>query len=344
MPAVYPSSHNVFVPSHEATGKMVVDYARNINDFAVNRYAQVVPARQVSGYYLEMTIEEAARILDADLKNFVWPDGQTAPEAVEGTEAHEFKPFSCTRYTYGFMLGDQTVEEASWDIVAQHSSLKARQAMTARTQLAINALSGATLPTGHTIDVSGIEAGKWSGSDSTKLTIKKSLEQAAEVILDDTLAAVDPARDLKLVINSNLAKAISTSQELVDYIKGSPVALAQLRGELPGRNVMYGLPDRLYGFELEVEATRKVTSKKGGTRAVSQILGNTEAYMVSRPGSLVGVAGAPTFASLVIFAREEMTVETRRDEDNRRTKGRVVENIVAKAVALAATVKFTNCQ
>jgi len=349
MPAVYPSSQNVFVRSHEASGKLTVDFARNIKDFAVNRYAQVVKVPKTAGYYLEMTSEEAGRIVDSDLKNFVWPDGQPAPEGVEGIESFEFKPFECFRYAYSFMLGDITVENATWDIVAQHASIKARQAMTARTQLVITALEGASLDSNHVIDVNSIDSDKWSGSTTTKKTIQKSLEQAAEVILDDTLAAVDPAKDLMLVINSNLAKAISVSQELVDYIKGSPEALAQIRGELPGRNVMYGLPDRLFGFPLVVEPTRKVTTKKGATKSVSQILPSgtsttTGAYMLSRVGGLLGVAGVPNFSSVVVFAYEEMTVETRRDEDNRRVKGRVVENLCAKLVAPAATVRFIKCQ
>ncbi|MGQ9663458.1 MAG: hypothetical protein ACUVWX_14150, partial [Kiritimatiellia bacterium] len=160
---VYPASHNVYVPSHEATNKLVVDFARNIRDFAVNQYTQIVPVSHPSGYYLEMTVEEAGRIVQTDLANFVWADGATAPEHFEGTESFTFKPYSVLRYVYGFALGDMTVKSASWDIVAHHASIKARQAMTARTQLALNELTGATLPSGHEINVSGYVSGKnWS--------------------------------------------------------------------------------------------------------------------------------------------------------------------------------------
>jgi hypothetical protein len=44
-----------------------------------------------------------------------------------------------------------------------------------------------------------------------------------------------------------------------------------------------------------------------------------------------------------MFAYEEMTVETKNDSDNRRTIGRVVENLVPKVVAPASGVLFTNC-
>ena len=246
---------------------------------------------------------------------------------------------------YGFAIGDLTVQNADWDIVAQHAAVKAQQAMTARTQLAISALEGASLPSGNVIDVSGTYSSTWAASTTTSKTIRKSLTAAAEKILDNTLAAVDVS-DLVVVINSNLAKALAECDEIVDYIKGSPEALAQIRGELPGRNVIYGLPNKLFGFELVVEDTRKVTSKRGSTKNVSQILPNDRAYMIARVGGLEGLYGGPNFSSLVCFALRdnEFRVETRRDEDNKRTVGRIIDTICYKVVCPAATVRFTNCQ
>ena len=136
---------------------------------------------------------------------------------------------------------------------------------------------------------------------------------------------------------------MSMCQEIVDYVKASPEALAQIKGELGGRNTRYGLPDKLYGFETFVESTRKVTSRKGATRAVSSVFPTTQAVLCSRVGELEGVAGAPSFSTLVIFAYEEMTVETKNDSDNRRTIGRVVENITAKLAAPASGALFSNC-
>lgn len=354
MAATYPGASNTFIRSHEASGKMVVDFARNIKDFPVNGYAQVIPVKKVGGYYLEMTVEEAGRILNAELSNFVWPDGEPAPEGNEGTESFEWKPFACVRRAYPFKLGNLSVENADWDIIAQHSSIKARQAMTARTQLAVTQLTTAgNYSTGHVRDVTSSSsttgvpgnAGSWKLSTTARQDIKRSLMQGMEQITDATLDAVTPDQ-LRLVISSSLAMQIAQCQEIVDYIKGSPLALAMVKGELSrsNRNVRYGLPEELYGFELFVEATRKVTSRKGATRAVSSIFPAASAALCSRVGELEGVAGAPSFSTIVIFAYEEMTVETKNDSDNRRTIGRVVENITAKVVAPASGVLFTNCQ
>ncbi len=342
MAAVYPGPQNVFVRAHEHSNKMVIDFARNIKKFAVNKYTQVVPTEKVAGYYLEMTIEEAGRIIASDLRNFMWFDGAPAPEGVDGRESFEYKPFSTIRYAYPFFLGDLTIDQASWNILDQHSSIHSRQAMTARTQLAITQLTTtANYAASHRLDVTTItgNTGNWRQSTTARQDIKRSLATAAEVILDDTLAAIE-LDDLLVVISSALAKDLALTQEIVDYIKQSPDALAQVKGELPGTNTFYGLPDKLYGFPLVVEATRKVTSKKGATTARSQILPAATPFMCARPGSIVGVADAPNFSTCVCFAQEELTVETLRDANNRRTQGRVVDNIDYKLVAPVSGVIF----
>ncbi|MDY0170593.1 MAG: hypothetical protein RBS80_28895 [Thermoguttaceae bacterium] len=344
MPAAYPSAYNTFIRDHDASNKMVVDFARNIAKFAVNKYVQIVPVKAVAGYFLRMTIEEAGRIVYTDLRNFIWPDGQEAPTGVDGTEGFEWFPFRTERLAYPFQLGDLTVDQASWNILAQHASIKARQAMTARTQLAITALTNAAnYDASHIIDVTGLAGnlGTWEQSTTARQDIKRSLQAAAEIILDDTLAAVD-LDDLMVVINSAMAARLTQSQEIVDYIKGSPEALAQVRGEMAGSNTMYGLPDKLYGFPIVVEKTRKVTTRKGATTARSQILPTATPFMCARPGGLVGVADAPNFSTCVIFAQEEMSVETLKDVNNRRVTGRVVENIAASVVAPASGILFTN--
>lgn len=343
-PAVYPGYLNTFIRDHDASNKMVIDFARNINKFAVNKYCQIVPVKKVAGYYQKMTIEEAGRILYTDLRNFVWYDGSEAPLGFDGTESFNFLPFQCIRYCYPFTLGDLTIDNASWNILAQHSSIKARQAMTARTQLAISALTNtANYPTSHVLDIPDISgnSGTWAQSTTARQDIKRSFETMAEAILDDTLAGIE-LDELMVVINSAMAAALTQTQEVVDYIKGSPEALAQVRGELSGTNTMYGLPDKLYGFPIVVEKTRKVTSRKLATRAVSQVLPTATPLMCARPGGLVGVADSPTFSTCVIFAFEEMTVETLRDANNRRTIGRCVENLVPAVVAGISGGMFQN--
>lgn len=347
--AQYPGSLNVFIRDHAASGKLVVDFARNIKDFAVNQYAQIIPVKKLAGLYLQMTVEEAGRLISSTLENFVWEDGQPAPEGNDGTESMAWLPFTCIRRAFPVLLGDLTVEQADWDILAQHSSIKARQAMTARTQLAVNALTSTNnYAATHMLDVTSTatsggvpgNSGNWAESTSARQDIKRSLNTAAEIILKDTLNGIK-LDDLIVVMNPTLAREIAECQEIVDYLKHSPDALAQVRGELPGKNVMFGLPDKLYGYPVVVEATAKVTTRKGATTSRSWIMPTATPCMVARPGGLVGVASAPNFSTLVVWAQEEMTVETLKDVNNRRVMARVVDTTGASVVAPASGVMFT---
>lgn len=340
----FPSGSNTFIPDHDGSGRLTVDFSRNPKKFAIAEYAQIVKPKKTIGYYLKMTVEEAGRIINTDLADFAWPDGAEAPKSNDGTESFEYVAFRCGRYAFDYVLGDLTVEQASWDIKGQHARLKAQQAMTARTQKAMTLIQTAgNWDATHTAVVSAISGntGNWAASTTARQDIKRSLNYAANLILKDTLAAVD-VNDLMVGMSPETAKAIAETQEIVDHIKGSPDALAQVRGELPGKNAIFGLPDKLYGFPIVVEKTVKVTNRKGATRAASYVCDSGKPFMVSRPGGLEGVADAPNFSTVVQFLYEEMTVEDKNDTDNRRVKGRVVENYVIALVAPVSGFLFTS--
>lgn len=343
MVAQYPSSTNVFVRDHAATGNLVVDFSRDPKKFAVNQYCQLVPVDKVAGYYLEMTVEEAGRIINTDLSDFAWPDGRPAPEDYDGTESFEFKEFNAKRKKFGVTLGDRTIDQASWDITAKHAGIKAQQAMTARTQLVVTELTTTgNYSASHTSAVSSItgNTGNWAQSTTARQDIKRSIAHACETILDDTLGGVN-LDDLILVMSTGCAKEVALSQELVDYIKGSPEALAQVRGELPNDNAIYGLPAKLYGVPVVIEKTRKVTSRKGATKAVSSVLADGTPFISSRPGGLEGLYGAPSFSTATIFIKEEMATETKHDDDNRLTRIRIVEDYDVVMTAPVSGFLFT---
>ena len=37
----YPSGYNTYVPNTQATNNLIIDFARNINDFKLNQYTQI---------------------------------------------------------------------------------------------------------------------------------------------------------------------------------------------------------------------------------------------------------------------------------------------------------------
>lgn len=343
MSAAYPSGSNTFVKDHQATGGLVVDFSRNVEDFALNRYVQIRPVRKESGYYLEMTVEEAGRVLHSDLADFVWPDGQDRPSHPDGTESFRFREYRTERFDYGFVLGDKAIDQADWDVLESHGRIKAQQAMTARTQRAVAAMTNAAAyDASHVADVADIDGATGAWSDSTVETqdVRRSLAFAASLIRMDTLGVVK-TRDLRLVLGPDVARKIALAPEIVEYVAHSERATAQVRGLAPGRNADYGLPDYLYGVEVVVEDAVKVTSRKGAASVQrTYLMPDDVAVLVSRPGDLVSPGGGPTFSTLMLLAYEEMAVETLYDQRNRRTEGHVVDDLALVMTAPATGFLF----
>lgn len=342
---VHPAPTSVIVPNFEASNRLIVDFARNVNQFPVLQYTQIQPVKKILGLWLEMTVEEAGRILNTDLSDFNWPDGQDAPLGLEETESFQFKTFQCQRKLFKAAIGDLTRDNAEWDIINNHASIKARQAMTARTQMAVNKIFDTSLyPSSHVIDVNSTFGAKWNAATTSNLVIRKSLNAAVQRIIDDTLGAVS-SKDLVLVMSDNVAKAISESGEFADYLKGSPDALGALRYQFKDEDVApknFGLPRRLYGLEVIVDDTRKVTTKKGQTKAISPVLPSNMAAVVARPGALEVPYSPVAFSTCTFYTFQEMNVETIHDTINKRTVVRVIENYDCVLTAPAAGVVLTN--
>jgi hypothetical protein len=333
------SGTNTYVPSHEASQKLVVDFSQKPDKFPINEWAALVKVTNDTGYYLRMDIESVGRFEDddPDLNKYVWADGQPAPNGDWDNEAHNFLKFACQRRAYAFTIGQMAEKQATWPILAQNAGRKAQKAMIARTLLAIKKATDTTqYDTSHVKSATSWGGGLLDAGSSTTPYLKLALSSMAQSIMDDTLNGVDD-EDLILVMGPAAARKIAASPEVQDYMKGSVHSLAVIKGDkvvnAKFKNARYGLPDELYGYKVVVENSRKVNSKKGATRNVVQAWPSTMVAMFARPGSLASVAGGPNFSTVQIFSFEEMTVESKYDVDNRRTVGRVVENFGVEVVA-----------
>lgn len=130
MPAtpVYPGGSNTFIPNHRATNGLVIGFSRNVEDFALNQYIKIAPVDQDQGVYLNLTAEEAGRVLSSDLSEFVWPDGADRPMNNDGTELFAFEPYRTKRYGFGYKLGYKAKNQAEWDIGKSHQAIKRNSA------------------------------------------------------------------------------------------------------------------------------------------------------------------------------------------------------------------------
>jgi len=347
------ADYNTYVPNHEASGKLIVNYSRNVNKFALLRYIQITKVTQDQAYYLAITPDTAGRILNTNLADFVWPDGDYAPLGRGNNAKFNWNLVATQRYAYPFLLGRKAVQQATWPLLAIEAGQMAQLAMTARTLLTANLLfTSSNYDSNHTGTATATGAnlgggGLWTAGTSTNPYIQRSLLYGAQQIQKTTLSAVDP-QEMVLVISPSMASAMATSAEIHDYFKGSVFAAAQVRGDVPWLNKVWALPDLLYGFPVVVEDASYVSSQlDAGTTTYSYVLdsiASNDAVLVSRPGGLEGTYGTKSFSTITGFFYEELTVESKDDVDNRLTRGRVVEDYVIVQTAPAATFLFTSCK
>jgi len=327
---------STFVPSTNdlATGALQVEFTRSVNTFALTRYAQIVPTTKMSGYYLRQDPTDNIRITDTN--EFIWPLGNDRPTGKQNS--FEFLPYTTERYTFPFYIPQESAQQATWDVVAQHARSKAVLAMTRRTKSAANVLADSAVwtesgnyaadPTASPLSIGGY----WNAATDTNPYIQQTIQKVMQRVGQTSSGAVSP-NQLILVISPEVATTISQTSEIRSYVKNYGAAMQFLQGS--DTFSRWGIPPTLYGLgDVIVDDSAIVTSKKGGTLATSWVLGQG-AYFVSRPGGLVGVEGSASFSTLQIFAFEDMVVENWNDPYNRRMEGRVIDNSIAKVVAPA---------
>lgn len=326
------SGTNTFVPSMEASGDLWTGYSRNINEFALNRYTQIIRSKKPEGVYATWASKQAARV---DPQKFEWSDGAAAPNGNTNHENFGYSTYLTRRFAVPFTLGQKAVEYADWQILSAYSQMTAQQAMTLRTMLALAAFYAVDWNSiGHLYNVTGAGNGSgqlnasasWDSGTVDNPVIKKALGKGTRKTNVDTLGKINP-RNQKMVINPNTAANMANTAEVHGYIKQSEFAQAEIRGDEPNQNGEWGLPSKLYGLEVQVEDA-VLNSTPKGLDTLQYVLPDNQLLLMSRPGELEGVMGGPPFSTLIGFFLEEMTVWSKVDADERRTEGRVVDDYV----------------
>ena len=341
-----PGQFNTYIPSTESTNNLIADFSRNPDKFRLAEWCQYVPVEKNKGFFTEMTVEQAGRIVNADGDDMRWADGTEAPRQSFGLETFEFKPYVTERYVSGFELGEMAAGQASWDVIAQHARIHAQRMMTLRTVKAV-AIAGAagSYLSANQIDINSPPAdlntsGRLDVATSANVDIKRTLDYAAELIYQGTLGAVAQS-DLCVVMNPMTARRLSVTQEIRDTLKQSPFAMQIVENQLGSVN-NWGMPDKLYGYNIVCEDAVKVTTIKGATTARDYVLADGTIFVCSRPGGLEGVEGSPSFSTFQTFLKTEMLVESKHDQDNKRHVGRIVDDFDVRMVAPLSGVHITN--
>lgn len=355
MPLQLPGPYNVFIPGAKASGNLVVDFSRNINDFALLKYCQLVPTDNTLGIWYQMGLDQRARVVDADLAADRWADGTYRPKPNNRAEYFQEKEFRTKRYSYADTLGWLTSEQATWDEKERRSRSLAQEAMTKRTNSVLTKLlTSSEYASTHVFDMSGatgitgVSSGvKMSAGTAANPVIKRCLNWVKKLITLDTRAAVK-GNDLTIVMGPQTAEGLSVSQEIVELVKQSVAGLAYLNlkdGELFPRED-YGLPRQLYNCEYIIEDTVKVTTERGYniTQTGSFAMPSGSLLVLYKPNSLTGVEGGRSFSTVSLYVHKdgEMKLETKDESFHRLTEMAITDDFDVQMTAPVTGALFTN--
>lgn len=339
------SSFAGYVPA--ATGQ-VISFIRDPKKYKINSYAQLVPSTKTVGVYHRIGVDQPVRVVN-DEEN-VWADGKKRPPHHENQLKYDTVEFQTTRRDFGFTIGWQAIEQADVKLMVTHTAMAQNQLMVGRTARAMTLLETAANWGSNTATANDLNggAGAWDTASSDPnsgqyLAIKKSLDAVSQRIMLLTSGMVDVEEKgvLKLMISPDLAQKMSQSAEIHDYLKQSPYAMDQVRGRVSGQNAKWGLPDELYGWDIEVETAVRVSQRANASEAIGSealisganpkrnwIKSNQNAVVLSRVGGLDGQYGAPSFSTLQIYyVGKELEIESFDDPKHRLTEGHIVEDV-----------------
>lgn len=331
----FASATSGFIP--KATGQ-VISYIRDPKKFALNRYCQFIETDATVFAYFIVNRDDAIRTMDEALH--VWADGADRPVQDWNGMRYKVATAETTRRNYSFRIGNKALamNKDSWAILQQHTGFVMNQALTYRTNRIITALQTASnwTPTNSTATANDLNdgAGRWATASDEPSSpnynaISKSMLAAAQRINLATNGHVEPD-DLVMVLSPGLARVMSNTAELKNYLKYGPFSEKQLDNSA-NINARWGLPPNLNGIELIVESTPRVSANydAAGTAATrTYVKTDTSAIMLSRKGGIDGNFGAPSFSTVQLYWFKDLgTVYAFDDPHHLRTEGHVVDDL-----------------
>lgn len=343
---VAPGASNVVIPSWEASGKLQVELVRNQKAFPINRYLNIRPTQLMVGRYLRLDPDVPSRLLNADDRDHLWPLMADRPKGYFNPALFRYDNFNCERRDYPFIIGSETVQQSPWDVIAAQSRIAVHQMMTARTSKVLSVLTDSSQWGANTDTATNLGGGKWDSSHNTSgntyimntlLAAKQAVNKSSNGLLQEG--------SLQLVVSPGLAAKMAETDEIRNYVKGSPDAYRFMTGD---QSLVdnWQLPARYCGINIVVENTVQNTADMGLTASRSHVLGDTTAILMSKPEGFDtgGDSEAPIFATATLFTFEDITIRHWIDDKERRHEGDVVTNYGVAMTATATGFLITACQ
>lgn len=311
-PWTQPGYQAGFVPDLDATSKLQIAFSRNPSEFALPKYVKYDPVKKSTGLFVRFGREEMARMLDADMAEYVWADGADRPRG-QYLENFRFEQYSAQRFDFPQLIGDLAADEAAINLDQANQQFQLQKAMTYRTAKVVDVLTTvANWEAGHYDYITALNLGanSWEAATTTDLTILESLQHAILTITKSTVGKINESKvnDLMLVANPATWAKVAKAQELRDFVKQQASSPEMIEGSKWGLSTL-GMPDKLYGIPVIYENAVKVTNQRGGTRAAEFVMPDGDVFLLCRPGSVDSSTGGGAFSSIHAFFKEEFTVE-----------------------------------
>lgn len=345
-----PGGANTFVPTTELSGNLLVQFGKNVKNFPVNKVARQRTVTKTEGLYTYFNPLDQARFsagFDGGIsRQFDWPPGTPAPTGYTNTLGFEFRSFATRRKAYPCNLEQLGVAQATWPVLKTNTEAAARQAMTDRA-FEVSALlsNSATYPATHVATATALTGGFLSAGTAADPKIKKALLTLGLIIQKDSAGNVQ-WKNLTVVMNPNLALALSLTEEIHSIMKESRFAVQMINGELiNAANFAYGLPDHLYGMRVIVEDTTYNAFNRGdAAEAQDFVFPDNYIAIVSREEEFESAENTNSYSTVTLFVygEDDMKVESETDTWNRVVKMRVTDNRQAVATAGVTGALITN--
>lgn len=339
----YPGGLNTPIPSLELSGNLMVSFSRNPTKFAVNKIAQIQPVKQWRGLYAYFNPADLARFPSGNTKQNLWANGTPSPTGFTTQQGFEYREFTCLRYAFASSLENTAINQAPWPVVKTHTELLAQKAMSNRALLVANLLTtSANHLSTHVSTATALGGGFLSTGSITNPVILNTLNAAAQVIQLDTRGLMT-YQNLSVVMNPNTARKLSQSSEIHTFLAQSQFAMDQIRGNKPGQNARFGLPDQLYAYNVIVEdAVYDSANVLATSDTPAYVFPDNKIVLVMREEDMEASEGAHSFSAVHLMVNEDLLVEDKDDEWNRMTHLRVVDTIVPQFVAPVSAYLITN--
>lgn len=337
----YNGGFSGLIPLFDASGHLIVNYARNPKSFAINNYTVMTNCPVGRGAYLRFDAISAHRI-NANMK---WAFGEPRPAGATNQQAFSQQNFVTERFQASVTLDKFGVDVASFDVQKMHTERLAEQLMLNRTRVCNTVqTTAANYAASHVVDTgTTIAGGPLDSGTTADPKLLNALLAASKIIQDDT--GVVKVGDLCVLMNDNTARKLVKSREIREYVMQSADAdkmISMPKGyTLAGR---YLLPETLYRFNIFVEDARFTSSAPD---AVGAVLGptfpdGTLVVFLREGNDLEKTWNAGGYSSFTQFVYEDMVAEANILPYERVVQFAVTDQFTCEFTAPSTAVLYTN--